>query len=111
MNTEISQTLFTFKSLCLIPLTVRTFFTGLTGISRCNLKRRLHPSLPEQPLQGPALQWMGAHGATVKVVLRVSVLKELPVWHCGQPRTGNTQAAERQAVKVEALEGGPTGHF
>lgn len=46
---------------------------------------------------------MDAHGEAVKVVLRVSVLKELPAWHCGQPPTENTQEAEREAVKVKAM--------
>lgn len=54
---------------------------------------------------------MDAHGETGKVVLRVSVLKELPVWHRGQPPTENTQEAEREAVKVEAMQRGPTEHF
>lgn len=54
---------------------------------------------------------MAAHGETGKVVLRVSVLTEPSVWHRGRPPTENTQEAEREAVKVEAMQRGPTERF
>lgn len=42
---------------------------------------------------------MDAHGEAVKVGLRVSVVS----CHCGQTPTGNTQKAEREAVKEKAM--------
>lgn len=45
---------------------------------------------------------MGCHGEAAQVVLRVSDFGQLPVWHCSQPPTGNTQRVETEAVKLEA---------
>lgn len=43
---------------------------------------------------------MDAHVKGAKVGLKVSVFKELPVWHCGQIPTGKTQEAEREVKAV-----------
>lgn len=107
-----SKILFVLQSLCLIPLMVRKFFhtseKRLATVSSNFFS--LICSLLSKPL-GPSTT-LGAHGEATNVVPKVSVFKELLFWHCGQPLTptpGNTEEAEREAVKAVQRPGSLVG--